>query len=148
MRRLFLCPNMQKNTPQISLRGDIIQVLVLILTSWNVGGVQVLVCLVSAGLLEELVIEHIHNRALVRHSQLHIAVSIVQCLSSDSLEVNEVSYAVALNRLTAAVDAAAGTSHDLNELVILSPLMMPSMIALALARPEATATFTVTPPTV
>jgi len=79
---------------------------------------QILVSVVSAGSFKEVLVQHIANRALVRHSQLHAAVCIVQSLSSDSLEVNEVSNCVALNRLTAAVDTAAGTSHDLNELVI------------------------------
>ena len=73
----------------------------------------------AACLLEEFIIEKLHNGALVRSSQLDRRIEVIQCLSSDALEINEVSYAGGLERLSAAVDAAAGTSHDLNEVILL-----------------------------
>ena len=92
---------------------------ILLLAALNVGGVQQVVSLLLARSLEVLIIEQLHNRALVGFSEGISLVCAVQCRSSDSLIVNIVANAVACNRLTAAVDAAARASHYLNEVIIL-----------------------------
>ena len=78
-----------------------------------------LMSLMAARLLKELIIEHCHYRALMRSSELDRGVEVIKCLCSDALEVNKVSYTRRLERLSAAVDAAAGTSHDLYEVIML-----------------------------
>ena len=76
-----------------------------------------------AGLLKELVIERLNDRALVRASEIVPLVRIVQDLGSERLEVHIVADAVALYGLAAAVDAAAGARHDLDEEIVLLSLL-------------------------
>lgn len=64
--------------------------------------------LVAAGLAEELGIETLDSFALMRLAQGHILVRLVESGGSARSEVDEVAHDSVLDRLTAAVDAAAG----------------------------------------
>lgn len=68
------------------------------------------VSLVAAGLAEELVIETLDCLALMRLAQGHIFVRLVESGGSARSEVDEVAHDSVLDRLTAAVDAAAGAA--------------------------------------
>ena len=63
------------------------------------------VCFRLAGLLEELVVELLYHRALVRASEVVVLVRIVKDLRSEGLKIHIVADAVALYGLSAAVDA-------------------------------------------
>ena len=72
----------------------------------------------AAGSAEELVIDHLDNGAVITYSELSVLVVIIESLGAKRLVINIVAYAVASCRLTTAVDAAAGTCHDLYHLIV------------------------------
>ena len=74
--------------------------------------------LLLSGSLKELVIDHLDNRAVVTYSELAGLVLIVESLGAQCLVINKVAYAVCSVGLSAAVDAAARASHDLNHVVV------------------------------
>ena len=75
-------------------------------------------CLVGTGLTEVFLIDRLDLRIVVRLSVGQIEVILIQCLCSERFEVGEVSHMTGLDRLTAAVYAAAGAAHDLNKLIV------------------------------
>ena len=79
--------------------------------------------LVAAGLTEELVIDTLDCFALMRLAQGHILVRLVESGGSARSEVDEVAHDCVLDRLTAAVDAAAGAAHDLDEVIVGSAVL-------------------------
>ena len=79
--------------------------------------------LVAAGLTEELGVETLDSLALMRLAQGHIFVRLVESDGSARSEVDEVAHDSVLYRLTAAVDAAAGAAHDLDEVIVGSAVL-------------------------
>ena len=69
--------------------------------------------------MQELVVEHLADGAVVRAAQLVLSVGVVQDGSADSSEVDAVAHTVSLDRRAAAVYAAAGAGHDLDEEIVL-----------------------------
>ena len=63
--------------------------------------------LVASGLAIELIVNHLDSGILVRLSDGHVLVSVVDRLAAQTLDVNEVADACGLNGLTAAVDTTA-----------------------------------------
>jgi len=72
-------------------------------------------CVTAITALEVVVVNLFDYGVEVRLSHLHLGVLIVESLSSYALEVNSIANVLRLDRLTAAVYTAAGTTHDLNE---------------------------------
>ena len=66
--------------------------------------------------LEVAVVEHIHQGVLVGLLQNHAAVNLIQAGSTVGGRLM-----IQMGGLTAAHDTAAGTSHDLDEVVLLFP---------------------------
>lgn len=88
------------------------------LLSFNICSMKNLVCLVAARLFEELLVNLLDYRAVVRLSERKIEVLLIQSLCTLRLQISEVAHACRLNRLTAAVYTAARTAHNLDELII------------------------------
>ena len=76
-----------------------------------------LVSLVRAGSFKILVVDSLDFGVVVRLSVLEVEIVLVESLGTHSLEVCEVSYMTGLDGLTAAVYTAAGTAHNLDELL-------------------------------
>ena len=69
----------------------------------------------SVAALEVVIVNFLDNGVEVRLSHLHSLVLIVESLGTNCLEVYGITNVLRLDRLTAAVYTAAGTTHDLNE---------------------------------
>ena len=80
---------------------------------------QNVVCLVAAIFAEVILIELDDAWVLMRSSQRSCAVKVIEALSSDFTNIDEVLDAGRNDWLTAAVYASARASHDLDERVIL-----------------------------
>ena len=80
---------------------------------------QNVVCLVAAIFAEVILIELDDAWVLMRSSQRSCAVKVIEALSSDFTNIDEVLDAGRNDWLTAAVYASARASHDLDECVIL-----------------------------
>ena len=91
-------------------------------TSVYVVGMKQLVCFHAAGESEVLFVESSYSRVIVRLSHDHLLIACVESLGALFFEVYPVSYVGYLKRLTAAVDAAAGAGHDLDEIEVLAGL--------------------------
>ena len=81
--------------------------------------VEQAVSLGFAGCLQIFVVEHLADRAFVRAAHVVLFVRIVEDCGAQTLEVHIVADGVALDGLAAAVDAAAGACHDLDEEIFL-----------------------------
>ena len=75
-------------------------------------------CLVAARLSKILFIELLNSFVLVRLTNRHSCILIVESLRTKTTNVNKVTNAAAYLRLSTAVYTAARTCHDLNELII------------------------------
>src|SRR5699024_4404131 len=87
----------------------------LVFLSVRVMGVQHLVGPVAAGLAEVFAVQRLHDRALVGFAQHAGGVALIQGLAA--LLADLIPVAGQLDGLAAAVDAAAGAGHDLDEVV-------------------------------
>ena len=85
-------------------------------------GVQQLVGLLAAGLAQELHIHLLHQQVLVALADGAALVLVVKGLGTQGLDVGEVAHRGGLDGLAAAVDAAAGAGHDLDEVILLFAL--------------------------
>ena len=84
----------------------------------DVGGVQDLVSLVAIGGAEELIVDLLNSQVVLGGTNVGIRIVVVEDGGADSAQIHVHTDACGLNGLTAAVDATAGTSHDLDELDI------------------------------
>lgn len=80
---------------------------------------QNLMGLFTAGLAQILLIHLFYQRIVVALPQGHALVLVVEGLGPQSLQVGEIAHICRLGGLSAAVDAAAGTGHDLDKVVVL-----------------------------
>ena len=112
---------LQKKRSRLSKRNLFLKL--FIFRSRNIRGVEHFVSLVTAGLAEELGVETLDSLALMRLAQGHILVRLVESGGSARSEVDEVAHDCVLYRLTAAVDAAAGAAHDLDEVIVGSAVL-------------------------
>ena len=88
----------------------------VVLLSCNVRSMESMVSLVATvTALEVVLVNFLENGVKVRLTHSHSLVLSVESLSSFRLEVYGITYVLRLDRLTAAVYTAAGTTHDLNE---------------------------------
>ena len=69
----------------------------------------------ASGCAEELIIELLDGGIFMRLANVHVFISCVENRSAFCLQVYLSLCVGTLNRLTAAVYTAAGTSHDFNE---------------------------------
>ena len=105
-----------------------------------------LVSNVTAGLLKILSVNSLDGFAFVRLSERKIFICLIKSLASDAFKVNKVADTCRLNGLTAAVYAAAGASHNLNESAV--PFLTFSITASAFLSPLAAQTLISMPATV
>jgi len=73
--------------------------------------------LVAAGLAEELLVSQLDSRALVGLAHSLAGILAIEGVSTQGAQIHVVSDGSGLDGLTAAVDAAAGAAHDLDEVV-------------------------------
>ena len=79
---------------------------------------QQVMCLFAARFAEPVFIEILHDdRILMRLSDRQISVLFVERLTSELRDIDPVSDSRRLDRLTAAVYAAAGACHDFHEVI-------------------------------
>ena len=84
-----------------------------------IGRMEELVSLVAAGLLQILIVQGLYVLVEVGQTQGLCRILGIQSLCTLSTQVGEVADRCRLDRLTAAVDAAARASHDLDEVYLL-----------------------------
>ena len=91
-------------------------VLVFVYSAFDIRRVEYFVCLVTAGLLKEFLIELEHCGVILRFAVgEEVLIGIVKNGSTNGLEVDFGFCLCALNGLTAAVYTAAGTAHNLDK---------------------------------
>ena len=71
----------------------------------------------AARLAEELGVHRFDRFTLMRFAYGELAVRIIKRCGAAVFQINEVTHYRVLNRLSAAVDAAAGATHDLDEMI-------------------------------
>ena len=79
---------------------------------------QKVMCLLAARLAKELIIQFLDLRNFVRFSDRCLLIQIIENGSSLCTYINGIAHITGNLRLSAAVYAAAGTCHDLDELLV------------------------------
>ena len=77
-----------------------------------------MVSLLSSGLAQVLIIDSLDARVVVRLAQGLGIVHVIEDFRAEGADINCVTDVTGLARLSAAVDAATGAGHDLDELII------------------------------
>ena len=89
---------------------------ILLQTALDIAGVQDLVCLMAVGLTEELVVEHLYRKVVLRLTKRISCIVVVKNRRANRTQIHVHTNACGLNGLTSAVDTTAGASHDLDKL--------------------------------
>ena len=92
-------------------------------TAFDIVSMQKLVCLVAVGLAQEVLIQCLDDGVLVRLAEIHILISIVKNCSTLRLQIHTVADGSRLIGLATAVYAAAGASHDFNEINLVGAVL-------------------------
>ena len=90
----------------------------LINTPLHISRMQQVVGLLASGLAKISGIEFLDSRILMGLADGVSCIAVVENLSSESPNIGSIAYIAWLLRLSAAVDAAAGTSHNFNKVVV------------------------------
>ena len=77
----------------------------------------------AVGFAEEVFIERLYNRVLMRLTKIHLLIRRVQNGCTFSLQIHVVADNSRLIRLTAAIDTASGATHNLDEVNLVSAVL-------------------------
>ena len=76
----------------------------------NIVGVEQLVCLVTVGMSEELIVQNLNSKVILRRAQSFVSVIVVKNGCTNCTQIHVHTNRSGLNGLTAAVYTAAGAS--------------------------------------
>ena len=84
----------------------------------DVGAVENGVGLMAAGLTQELVVNPLDIGVLMATADRHIFILPVKRCGAEGADVGEIAYIGVLDRLAASVNAAAGATHNFDEIIL------------------------------